>query len=728
MRNIININKGWLFSKEDSFLHKEQVDLPHCYNSLDGIDGDNSYYRGKAYYLKTFRNPLEGQGEELWAEFEGASMVCDVYLNDVHLCNHKGGYSLFRTELTPYLKDENRLLVVTDNSYSEEYYPQKADFTFYGGIYRDVNLITVSRTHFSLDHHGSSGIKVTPDLNGDHSVATVLVETWTNGKTVEITVGAQTQTAEVKDGKASAEFRIGNPHLWDGLRDPFLYEAYASVDGLDEVRTRFGIRSFRIDPEQGFILNGRKYRLIGVSKHQDRFDQGYAVSDADLEEDMALIREMGVNSLRLAHYQHSRHFYDLCDENGLLVWAEIPYITAHMPAGRDNTVSQLKELIVQNYNHPCIFCWGLSNEITTHGGVTKDLMENHRILNDLAHGLDRTRPTTMAHVFLLKTKEKLVRLPDVCAYNLYYGWYVGDFSQNDRFFDGYHKKYPKSCIGLSEFGADANVQYQTIHPSKGDYTEAYQCLYHEHMLKMWSERPYLWCYYVWNMFDFGADGRNEGGKAGQNQKGLVTFDRKTKKDTFYLYKAWFSEEPFVHICGKRYVMRTEDETVLKVYSNRKEVTLYVDGVPAETQTGDKVFEFRFPITGKHHIEVRSDGLTDAFDLEKTAEKVPDYESDTMKIHNWFDAEVKKGYFSLKDSAFRIKRNPQGRELLDRYYYPMIHGIAGKYGDVSSGVKIPGIAYRIAELVPLEKLFRLMGSMASLENVEGLAKGLPEIKK
>ena len=726
-REVININKGWLFSKESSFLEKEEVDLPHCYNRLDGIDGDDSYYRGNTWYQKTFRCPLK-EDEELWVEFEAASMTAEVWLNDEKLYTHIGGYSLFRVDLTKHLKEENKLLVIVDNSPSETYYPQKADFTFYGGIYRDVNLIKVSKTHFQLDHYGSKGISVTPVLNDDLSSCTVKVETWSNGNEVSVEIDGQVLRSEVHDGYACTEFHLDHPHLWNGLKDPYLYKAKASVDGLDEVETTFGIRKMEIDPERGFILNNKEYRLVGVSKHQDRFEKGYAVSREDLEEDMALIRETGVTSLRLAHYQHAQYFYDLCDRYGLVVWAEIPYITAHMKDGRENTVSQMKELIAQNYNHPCICCWGLSNEITTHGGVNEDLIENHRILNDLVHKMDPTRPTTMAHVFLLKPKEKIVRLPDVCAYNLYYGWYVGDFDQNDKFFDDYHRKYPKSCVGLSEFGADTNVQYQTNAPVKGDYTEEYQCLYHEHMLKMWEERKYMWCFYAWNMFDFGADGRHEGGKKGQNQKGLVTFDRKTKKDTFYLYKAYFSEEPFVYLCSKRYVYRNEDKTTFKVYSNRDKVSLYVDGKLKEEKTGSRIFVFEMDLEGKHHIEVKSGELSDSFDVEKVDKKPAEYESDMMQIHNWFDVKVKKGYYSLKDPVILIRRNKEGRELLDRYFYPMFEAIANRYGDVSRGVKIPKIVYKLMELIPLEKLFRFMGTMVPLETVEGLAKGLPEIKK
>ena len=727
MREYININKDWLFSKDSNFNGAVNVDIPHCYNNLDGIDGDNYYYRDKTYYQKNFTISLDDK-QELWLECLGVSMICEVYLNDEFLYEHVGGYSTFRVDLTKHLKNDNKLLLVVDNSYSDKYYPQKADFTFYGGIYRDVNLIKVNNTHFDLDYYGSSGIEVTSDLSDDLTKAIITVETYSNGNKVEVTIDDQTIIDDVKDGYSKVVFKINNPHLWHGLNDPYLYKVKAIVDDVDEIDVSVGIRKYHVDPNRGFILNNQEYRLVGVSKHQDRFEKGYAVSKEDLKQDMDLILELGVTSLRLAHYQHDQYFYDLCDKYGLIVWAEIPYITAHMSQARDNTISQMKELIMQNYNHPSIICWGLSNEITTHGGVNNDLLENHKILNDLVHDLDHTRLSTMAHVFLLKTKEKLVRLTDVSAYNLYYGWYLGDLKQNDKFFDNYHSKYPKSCIGLSEYGADANVQYQTIKPVKGDYSEAYQCLYHEHILKMWAERKYIWCLYAWNMFDFGADGRNEGGKKGQNQKGLVTFDRKIKKDAFYIYKAYFSKEPFIHICGKRYIDRYEEDTIIKAYSNLEELSLYVDGELIETKKADKIFEFSYKISAEHHIEIKSDRYIDSMDIRKVNVKNPLYESDTMKIHNWFDVEVRKGYYSLKDSAFTIKRNKQGKELLQEYYYPMFDKITNKYGDVSSGVKVSKLLIKAMDFIPLEKLFKMLGSMTPLDVVEGLASKLKDIKK
>ncbi|MBQ8995678.1 MAG: glycoside hydrolase family 2 protein [Oscillospiraceae bacterium] len=720
-------NEGWSFSKDSGFADAEQVSLPHCFNSTDGQDGGNDYFRGTGYYRKEFTRPVL-DGDEIWVEFRSVAMVSTVTLNGVELGRHTGGYSTFRFELTPHLQDNNVLVVTANNEYSETYYPQKADFTFYGGIYRDVWLLGVPKEHFQLDHFGGEGFKVTPVVSKDLSSCEVKMEAWISSGTVTFSLQGEEKTAEVRDGKAETSFVIPNPHLWNGKKDPFLYEATAVSSSGDEVSTRFGCRRYEIDPERGFILNNKEYRLAGVSKHQDRWAKGNAVSKEDLKEDMDIVLELGVNTLRLAHYQHDQYFYDLCDEKGIIVWAEIPYITAHMKDGRENTLSQMQELIVQNYNHPSIIVWGLSNEITTQGGVTKDLEENHKLLNVLAHKLDPTRLTTMAHVFILKTKEPIARLTDVSAWNLYYGWYVGDLPQNEKFLDKYHKKYPKAPIGLSEYGADANIQYQTAEPIKGDYTEAYQCLYHEHILEMWSKRPYLWTIYAWNLFDFGADARNEGGKKGQNQKGLVTIDRKTRKDAFYIYKAYFSDEPFVHLCGKRYEKRVEAETELKVYSNQKEVTLYVDGKPVETQKGERIFRFNFELAGSHEIEVRSGELADSMTVQKVEEKPAEYQSETMMVHNWFDVEVKKGYFSLKDAPIRIKRSKEGKAVLDKYYYPMIHGMTERYGDVSSGVKIPKITYTILDFVPLEKLFRMLGSMISLETVEGLGKELPKIRK
>ena len=721
MRNTILFNDNWTFIKEGQ---AESVTLPHTWNAKDGTDGKNDYYRGTCEYKKTFARP-ETAGET-WLEFRGAAMTAEVFLNGQKLARHKGGYSTFRVNLTDALREENELTVTVDNGANRRVYPQKADFTFYGGLYRDVYLITVPKEHFQLDYFGGNGIKVTPVLSDDLSHATVTVETWHNADAVEITINGETKT--VKD---TAVFEIEKPRLWNGKKDPFLYIATAKLPGGDEVSVDFGIRKIAFDAQKGFLLNNEILRLCGAARHQDREGLGSALTKKEHEEDIALLLEMGANSVRLAHYQHDQYFYDLCDRAGLIVWAEIPYITEHMAEGRENTVSQMTELVVQNYNHPSIVCWGLSNEITATTGVTEDLVENHRILNDLCHKLDATRPTTMAHVFMLSPDDPFVLLPDIRSYNLYYGWYVGDLEQNDQWFDDWHEKHPDAVMGLSEYGADANPRYQSAKPEKGDWTEGYQALYHEHMLKMWAERPYIWAMHCWNGFDFGADGRDEGGKPGQNQKGLVTFDRKTKKDAFYIYKAYLSDEPFVHLCGKRYAERAEDMTEIKVYSNLPEVTLTVNGKSLETKTGDKVFSFRVPISGEHVIDAEAGDQKDSMTIRKVEKANPDYVKPGTQVTNWFDREdeiVREGYFSIKDSMGAVKAHEEANAVLNELLAPLQAKIIEAYGDVAKNVQLPPEVQAMMDKMSVEASLKQMGKLVTPEFVHKLNNALNQVKK
>lgn len=735
MRHTVLLQDGWRFAKTAKIPaafpeNWQPVTLPHTWNAADGTDGGNDYWRGTACYCRCLTPPALAAGEQLWLEFEGAAMTAEVYLNGQKLARHEGGYSTFRVELTPALQEEDNLLaVLVDNSENDTVYPQKADFTFYGGLYRPVRLITVPAAHFALDYYGGPGLNVTPAVDLEARTAAVTVEAWITGEAASVTfsTAGQTFTVPVENGHASAVFTLENVHLWDGIEDPYLYTVTASLDSGDSISVRYGCRTIGFDADKGFLLNGRVYRLCGAARHQDRQGLGSALTNAEHEEDMALLREMGANTVRLAHYQHAQHFYDLCDEYGLIVWAEIPYITKHMENGRANTVSQMTELVVQNYNHPGIVCWGLSNEITASGGVTPDMVENHKLLNDLCHKLDATRPTTMAHAFMLDMDDPFVMASDIRSYNLYYGWYLGELEQNDQFFDEFHQKHPDVVIGLSEYGADANPAYQNGHPEKGDWSEPYQAIYHEHMLKMWSERPYIWAMHCWNMFDFAADGRDEGGKPGQNQKGLVTFDRKTKKDAFYIYKAYLSKEPFVHLCGRRYVDRPEEVTEVKVYSNQPEVTLLVDGREFATQTGDKIFRFQVPITGTHTIEARSGKLSDTMTIRKVDKPNPDYSVTGGEVVNWFDRpdELERaGYYSILDSMEAIKQSPAGAALLAR----MMAKVTASYGDVAKSVTLPAAVQRQMDKMPLQSLLKQAGKAVTPEMAQKLNAALNQIPR
>ena len=679
MRKVISINRKWAFAKESvvpsSMPEKWNfVNLPHTWNAIDGQDGGNDYYRGTCCYIRELDREELPEADRYYLEICGANSSADVYVNGKKLAHHDGGYSTWRVDITDEIGVKNLIAITVDNSPNEEVYPQMADFTFYGGLYRNVNIIAVSNSHFDLDYYGAPGIKVTPCVDGVN--AKVEVEVFVTGE-----MEAQTLVYTVKDaeGKTIAEtskdvsvknvtLDINNVHLWNGRKDPYLYTAEVNLvagdDVLDNVSTRFGCRSFEIDPEKGFILNGESYPLRGVSRHQDRWGIGNALLPEHHEEDIDLIMEVGATTIRLAHYQHDQYFYDLCDEKGLVIWAEIPYISKHMPGGRENTISQMKELITQNYNHPSIIVWGLSNEISM-AGSDEDLLENHRILNDLCHEMDKTRLTTIAVVSMCSTDDPYIQIPDVVSHNHYFGWYGGDTSMNGPWFDNFHAKFPHIPVGMSEYGCEA-LDWHTSNPVQGDYTEEYQAYYHEELIKQLFTRPYIWATHVWNMFDFGADARAEGGENGQNHKGLVTFDRKYKKDAFYAYKAWLCDEPFVHICGKRYSEREGDTLKLTVYSNQPEVELLVNEVPFEKKTAeDHFFRFEVPNNGTTHITVLSGDYSDECVFRKAEKFNEKYRlKEKGAVLNWFDVTEIDGHLSLNSKISDIVSTGRGKEIFD----------------------------------------------------------------
>ncbi len=671
MRTIVNLNQNWHFAKDCSDVPAtlpadwEAVNVPHCWNAIDGQDGGADYFRGKCCYVKQLEGELP-EANQYYLEIRGANSSADVYLDGKLLTHHDGGYSTFRCDITE--NPRGLIAIVVDNSPSDTVYPQVADFTFYGGLYRDVNLICVSRSHFDLDHFGGPGIRVTPVM--EEADAKVAVTTWVTNRQESQTVRYSLKNAAGKvlgtyEGGCNANFRIKNAHRWHGRKDPYLYSLTAELlengEILDSVSTRFGCRSFEVDPERGFILNGEEYPLRGVSRHQDRWGLGNALLPEHHIEDMDLICEVGATTIRLAHYQHDQFFYDLCDERGLVIWAEIPYISNHMPTGRENTISQMKELIVQNYNHPSIVVWGLSNEITMSGAKDPDLLENHHILNDLVHDMDKTRLTTMAVLSMCSMDEDYIHIPDTVSYNHYFGWYGGDTSMNGPWFDKFHAKYPNTPIGCSEYGCEA-LNWHTSTPVQGDYTEEYQAYYHEELIRQLFTRKYLWATHVWNMFDFGADARAEGGENGQNHKGLITFDRSYKKDSFYAYKAWLSDEPFVHICGKRYVDRVEDVTKVTVYSNQPSVELFANGESLGVKEAeDHFFYFEVPNAGETLLTAVAGDCRDESRIVKVEVFNEDYRlKEQGAVLNWFDITEKEGYFSLNSKLGDIMDTIPGK--------------------------------------------------------------------
>ncbi|MGN0744215.1 MAG: glycoside hydrolase family 2 protein [Christensenellales bacterium] len=744
------LNQNWGFFKDVHTLEDlktatkcVKVDLPHTWNNFDGQDGGGDYYRAKCFYKKNVTLTKRGD-KDYYLEFRGVNSIADVYVNGEHAAHHEGGFSTFRANVTDLLVDGlNEIAVSADNSANDRVYPQMADFTFFGGIYRDVYMIMANKSRFDLDYLGGPGVEVTPIYKDGK--ATVTVRSYiTNPQDLKVEYVVSYEGEEVAKDVASANdatatFVIDNPHLWDGVESPALYTLRATLkDGegeiADEREVTFGVRSYEINGE-GFWLNGRKYPLHGVSRHQDRLDMGWAITQKEHEEDMALIREVGANTIRLAHYQHDQYFYDLCDKNGMVVWAEIPYISSHLANGNENALSQMKELIVQNYNHPSIVCWGLSNEITI-AGECDALYDLHHALNDLCHEMDKTRPTTMANVTMLDPDSEISKLSDVMSYNHYFGWYVGDVQGNAEWLDDFRQKYPQRAIGLSEYGCEGILKWHSSNPKQGDYTEEYQAYYHENMLKIFAERPYLWATHVWNMFDFGVDARNEGGVAGRNNKGLVTYDRKTKKDSFYIYKAYWTSEPFVHITSKRYEKRNERVTKVKVYSNQNSVTLYANGKEVGTQEGKYVFEFEvaLPRFGKVRLKAVANDSVDESVVRYVAKPCKEYalkQDEKKEVGNWFEKNGVKyefkypeGYFSIKDKLNAIMATEEG----DAFVKKIIEKVVEMMGNGDGSFKISPSLFKLVGGMTIERIASMAGDKLTDEMLWQVNEELNKIKK
>lgn len=616
MRKIELLNDNWTFLKPGQ--ESEKLNLPHSWNGVDGQDGRNDYLRTTCKYTKKFNKPDVKEGEICLVQFRGANSESEVFLNDVKAGTHEGGYSTFNVDITKLLIDgENTLEVKVCNAKNDHVYPQRADFTFYGGIYRDVYLIVLPKDRFDFGPDASPPLKLTPKVEGKGGLLTVEAYA-AGGGDVEVTVLAQGKV--VASGELNVPIKIPNVHLWNGLIDPFLYmvKAELKINGnvVDTVTERTGFRTFYVDSEKGFFLNGKHYPLRGVCRHQDRPKIGNAISKADQDEDMHLIMEIGANTIRLAHYQHDQYFYNLCDEVGQIVWAEIPYISEYLPNGNESACNQIRELVRQNYNHPSIICWGVSNEIMIKRMDPAPIVENHKQCHAICKAEDPSRPTVVACYAVTGNNHPTAHVTDLVSWNLYYGWYVPNF----LFFhfgmrmDGFRKKYKKIPLGLSEYGAEGMPNLHAAKPKRLDNTEEYQAIYHEKNMAWVNKRDYLWATHIWNMFDFGSDGRNQGGEPGMNHKGLITCDRKTKKDAFYFYKALWSKEKFVHIAGRRYTNRTGNTLKIKVYSNCGEVTLYRNGKKFQTQKGDKefnkIFNFVLPsFAGKEEITVKCESCS-----------------------------------------------------------------------------------------------------------------------
>lgn len=608
-RQDILLNNDWNFR----FSHQVQkgtgvrVDLPHTWNAQDALSGKIDYKRGIGNYEKNLFIRPEWKGKRLFIRFEGVNNIADVFINRRHIGEHRGGYGAFIFEITGKVEygKENSILVRVNNGEQLDIMPLVGDFNFYGGIYRDVHLLITDETCISPLDYASPGVRLIQDSVSHRYAKVRAIVDLSNGSSgnqeVELNVRLLDGQRVVKEGTKNVNlsgnevmqqeltFEIDQPHLWNGRQDPFLYQAEVTLfrngQMVDRVTQPLGLRFYRIDPDKGFFLNGKHLPLQGVCRHQDRSEVGNALRPQHHEEDVALMLEMGVNAVRLAHYPQATYFYDLMDKNGIIVWAEIPFVGpggyndkgfVDLPAFRANGKEQLKELIRQHYNHPSICVWGLFNELTELGDNPVEYIKK---LNVLAHQEDTTRPTTSAS----NQMGDLNFITDAIAWNRYDGWYGGTPADLGKWLDRMHKDHPEICIAISEYGAGASIYHQqdslvkTV-PTSWWHPENWQTYYHIENWKTISSRPYVWGSFVWNMFDFGAAHRTEGDRPGINGKGLVTFDRKVRKDAFYFYKAnWNREEPMLYLTGKRNTVRTQHLQTITAFTNLSGAELFVNG-------------------------------------------------------------------------------------------------------------------------------------------------------
>lgn len=608
-RQDILLNNDWNFR----FSHQVQkgtevrVDLPHTWNAQDALSGKIDYKRGIGNYEKNLFIRSEWKGKRLFIRFEGVNNIADVFVNRRHIGEHRGGYGAFIFEITGKVEygKENSILVRVNNGEQLDIMPLVGDFNFYGGIYRDVHLLITDETCISPLDYASPGVRLIQDSVSHRYAKVRAIVDLSNGSSgnqeVELNVRLLDGQRVVKEGTKNVNlsgnevmqqeltFEIDQPHLWNGRQDPFLYQAEVTLfrngQMVDRVTQPLGLRFYRIDPDKGFFLNGKHLPLQGVCRHQDRSEVGNALRPQHHEEDVALMLEMGVNAVRLAHYPQATYFYDLMDKNGIIVWAEIPFVGpggyndkgfVDLPAFRANGKEQLKELIRQHYNHPSICVWGLFNELTELGDNPVEYIKE---LNVLAHQEDPTRLTTSAS----NQMGDLNFITDAIAWNRYDGWYGGTPADLGTWLDRMHKDHPEICIAISEYGAGASIYHQqdslvkTV-PTSWWHPENWQTYYHIENWKTISSRPYVWGSFVWNMFDFGAAHRTEGDRPGINDKGLVTFDRKVRKDAFYFYKAnWNGEEPMLYLTGKRNTARTQRLQTIIAFTNQSGAELFVNG-------------------------------------------------------------------------------------------------------------------------------------------------------
>lgn len=715
----ISLNDNWTFAATDDSAYRlepipegQSISLPHTWNHTDGQGGADSYYRGACWYQKGLKISSEDLTKHIYLEIGAAGNIGQVFVNGSLAGESRCGYAMFRVALSPYLKEGDNLIAIqVDNRHHNEVFPMMADFTFYGGLYREVKLLYKDDIHFELMDGGRDGVYLTPKKLNDQAfellVEGQLVNELVTSERGEVRFRLQDEDGTTVwedvsqltlEGQTNFAMRceIADPILWEGVVRPYLYEATIEVVVGERIRDSrklsVGFRTVEATTDRGLLLNGKPIKLNGVCRHQDFGGVGNAITKEHMDRDMSLIREIGANSLRLAHYQHDDYFYSLCDRYGLLVWAEIPFIS--IPSAQDpenrNAAEQLDRLIKQAYNHCSIYCWGVQNEIT----IAVENENTHRTIQKLvklAKELDPSRLSAQANINGVEDDSIINRYTDLVGYNLYYGWYYGEIKDLADRFDSFHRAQPDAPLILSEYGVDTNPQYHSYTPQVQDYTEEYQLLFHRNAIEAINARPFVQGGYVWNMFDFGSANRREGGETGKNQKGLVTMDRTLKKDAFFLYKAYWSKEPFVHVAGRRFANRHRELNDIVILSNLSQIRVYLDETLLKEFLNDEPVKIMKDVSlalGERVLRVEGmDELghvySDEVKLCRVTEPDPSYvhvkKEEASHVVNWFEKfdlsnvesiELQEGYYSTFDTIEELFAHEEAKSVFLKYFGEM----------------------------------------------------------
>ena len=703
MENRMTLNKDWHFQKDNG--DWEWITLPHTWNGKDGQDG-SGMWRGKGIYEKEISFSEEELQKTLYLEVGAASLVSDVYINHQHVYSNTCPYSMYRIPMNDYLKKgENILSIKVDNSHNENVYPHMADFSFYGGLYRDVTIIAAEKIHFDYLDGSRDGVylfaKQLDEKIWNLNIKGTVINEDTERNVVigcklldknRIVCQKETEINVEKHMDFSMDISVDSPHLWNGVKDPYLYQAVVTIETngkiIEERNIPFGFRNIQITPNHGCFLNGEPIKIRGVARHQDFDDLGYAITKKEMDIDMNLIQELGANSVRLSHYQHDDYFYKLCDEKGILVWAEVPFISTPptSEAAFLNIKEQMERLIKQCYNHCSIYCWGVQNELSV-TGENEALYDYVKELEQYVKSLDSTRYTAEANIYSVKNTSLLNQLTDIVGYNLYYGWYYKTIPDLQIRLDEFHTDCPDIPVLVTEYGVDTNPIYHSYQPTVKDYSEEYQLEFCNNAIRAFEERKFITGSYVWNMADFGSENRDEGGKKGQNMKGLVTMDRRLKKDAFYLYKAYWSEEPFVKLAGSRFVNRHEEANTITVLSNLSNLQLFVNNVLVEQMDHTEPmthFQITLSELAEHQIKVlafdkNGKSYEDSMVLNRVTESDKSYiaekKDNRAVVTNWFEkfdlsdtteVIIDENAYSTKDTIGELLANEATRVILEKY--------------------------------------------------------------